>query len=52
MTEERMMVAEAVLFGNLDPSHLTMDELHEIEELVFELVADKKSPFQTFEVMQ
>ena len=52
MTEERMAVMQAVLEGDLDPSYVTMEEIKELEELIFELVADRKSPFQTFEVMQ
>jgi len=52
MTEERMAVMQAVLEGHLDPSYVTMEEIKELEELVFELVAERKSPFQTFEVMQ
>jgi hypothetical protein len=52
MTEDRMMVAKAVLFDGLDASYLTMDEIRELEDLIFEAVAEKRSHFQTFEVMQ
>lgn len=52
MTEDRQMVVMAVLEGKLDASHITMEELRELEEAVFEAVADKRSHFQTFEVMQ
>ena len=52
MTEERQAVMEAVLEGKLDSSYVTMDELAEVEEVLFELIAAKKSPFMTYEVMQ
>lgn len=52
MTEDRQMVVMAVLEGKLDASHITIEELRELEEAVFEAVADKRSHFQTFEVMQ
>jgi hypothetical protein len=52
MTEDRQAVMEAVLNGKLDASYVTMEEIKELEEIVFELVAAKKSPFMTYEVMQ
>lgn len=52
MTEDRQMVMMAVLEGKLDPSHITMEELHELEDAVFEAIAEKRSPFQTYEVLQ
>jgi hypothetical protein len=29
-----------------------MEELHEVEEVLFELIADQKTPFQTWETLQ
>ena len=52
MTEERQLVMTAVLEGKLDSSHVTMEELHEVEETLFELIADRKTPFQTWETLQ
>ena len=52
MTEERQMVMQAVLDGKLDASHVTMEEIQELEERVFELIADRKTPFQTWETLQ
>jgi hypothetical protein len=52
MTEDRKLVMQAVLEGKLDPSHVTMEELHEVEEVLFELIADRKTPFQTHETLQ
>lgn len=52
MTEDRKMVMQAVLEGKLDASHVTMEEIKELEETIFELIADRKSPFQTWETLQ
>ena len=52
MTEERQAIMQAVLEGTLDASYVTMEEIKELEEVVFELVSAKKSPFMTYEVMQ
>lgn len=52
MTEDRQMVMMAVLEGKLDASHVTMDEIRELENAVFEAIATRKSPFETYEVMQ
>ena len=52
MTEERQLVMQAVLEGKLDASHVTMDEIKEVEDIVFELIADKKTPFETWGTLQ
>jgi hypothetical protein len=52
MTEDRKMVMQAVLEGKLDASHVTMEEIKEVENTIFELIADRKSPFQTWETLQ
>jgi hypothetical protein len=52
MTEERQLVMQAVLEGTLDASHVTLEELQEVEEVLFELIADRKTPFQTHETLQ
>lgn len=41
MSEERQMVAQAVLAGELDADHLTWEEVEEIQQLVAELAAEK-----------
>jgi hypothetical protein len=46
------MVMQAVLEGKLDASHVTLEELQEVEETIFELIADRKTPFQTHETLQ
>ncbi len=41
MNEERQLVAQAVLAGDLDADHLTWEEVEEIQLLAAELVAEK-----------
>ena len=52
MNEERRMVMQSVLEGKLPADAVTMEELHEVEEILFELIADRKTPFQTWETLQ
>lgn len=41
MSEERQLVAQAVLSGELDADHLTWAEVEEIQLLAAELAAEK-----------
>jgi hypothetical protein len=52
MTEDRQMIMMAVLEGKLDASHVTMEEVKELENTIFELIADRKTPFETWETLQ
>lgn len=52
MNQERMMVAEQILFGNLDPSLLTLEEVYELQDLVFEAIATKHTQFATHDTEQ
>ena len=52
MTEERAMIMQAVLEGKLDSSFVTMEELQEVEDTIFELIAERKTPFDTHETLQ
>jgi inorganic pyrophosphatase len=52
MTEDRAMVMQLVLEGKLEPSYVTMEELEEVEDVLFELIAQRQSPYKTFEIMQ
>lgn len=52
MTPDRQMVMQAVLEGKLPPESVTLEELQEVEETLFELIADRKSPFTTWETLQ
>jgi hypothetical protein len=52
MTEDRAMVMQAVLEGKLPPEAVTLDELNEVENAIFEIIAARQTPFSTFEVIQ
>lgn len=52
MTEDRQMIMIAVLEGKLPPEAVTMEELQEVEDTLFELIAAKKTPFETWETLQ
>jgi hypothetical protein len=52
MNKDRQMVMMAVLEGKLDASHVTMEELKELEDNIFELIADRKTTFDTWETIQ
>lgn len=42
MSEERRLVMMAVLEGKLPADMVTMEEIHELEEVVFDLIAERK----------
>lgn len=52
MNEERRMVMVSVLEGKLPADAVTMEELCEVEEILFEMIADTKTPFQTWGTLQ
>lgn len=52
MNEERRMVMISVLEGKLPADAVSMEELHEVEELLFEMIADQKTPFQIWGTLQ
>jgi hypothetical protein len=52
MTEDRQVVMMRVLQGELPATDVTIEELQEVEELLFELIADMKTPFATHETLQ
>ena len=52
MTEDRQMIMQAVLEGKLPADSVTMEELDEVQEVIFELICDRQTPFSTFQVMQ
>ena len=52
MTEDRAMVMQAVLEGKLSPEAVTLEELNEVENTIFEIIAGRQTPFSTFELMQ
>lgn len=42
MTDDRRLVMMAVFEGKLPADAVTMEEIHELEEVVFDLIAEKK----------
>lgn len=52
MTEDRQMIMVAVLEGKLPPEMVTLEELKEVEDTLFELIAAKHTPFDTWETLQ
>ena len=42
MNEERQLVMAAVIEGKLPADSVTMEEIQELEEIVFDLIAEKK----------
>ena len=52
MNEERQAVMLKVMAGELPATAVTIEELHEVENLLFELIADQKTPFATHETLQ
>jgi hypothetical protein len=52
MNEDRKMVMVAVLEGKLPADRVTMEEINEVQDLVFELIAERVSPFATHDTIQ
>ena len=52
MSEDRQFVMQMVLEGKLPADSVTMEELNEVQEVLFELICDRQTPFTTFQVMQ
>jgi hypothetical protein len=52
MTEERALVLQAVLDGQLGVEYVTLDEIFEAEDALFEEYANSVTPFTTWETLQ
>ena len=52
MNHTRQMIMLAVLDGKLPPEAVTMEELQEVEELLFEIMADRHTHFSTLDTIQ
>ena len=50
--EDRSMIMQAVLDGQLSAEYVTMEEIFELEDELFEEVAAKYTPFATWETIQ
>jgi hypothetical protein len=52
MSEDRQFIMQMVLEGKLPADSVTMEELDEVKEVLFELICERQTPFKTFKVMQ
>jgi hypothetical protein len=52
MKEDRQLIMLAVLEGKLPPESVTMEELEEVEDTLFELICAKHTQFSTWETLQ
>jgi hypothetical protein len=52
MNHTRQMIMLAVLEGKLPPESVTMEEIQEVEDILFELIASKHTAFSTVETAQ
>jgi hypothetical protein len=52
MTEERALVLQAVIDGQIGVEHVTLEEIFEAEDAIFEEVASSLTPFNTWETIQ
>ena len=52
MSEDRQFIMQMVLEGKLPADSVTMEELDEVQDIIFELICERQTPFSTFEVMQ
>ena len=50
--DDREMIIQAVFDGQLGAEYITMEEIYEIEDELFELVAAEKTVFDTWETLQ
>ena len=50
--DDREMIVQAVLDGILPADYITEDELYFLEDVLFEAVCDKYSPFEIWETEQ
>jgi hypothetical protein len=50
--EDRDMIIQAVFDGQLSVEHITMDEIFELEDALFEEICDEVTPFAIWETIQ
>lgn len=50
--EDRSMIIQAALEGIISADHITEMELFDLEETIFELICDQKTPFAMWETEQ
>lgn len=52
LNEDRMLVMQAVMQGQIGVEHVTLDEIVMCEDILFEEYAASVTPFQTYHVVQ
>jgi hypothetical protein len=52
LNEDRMLVMQAVMDGQIGVEHVTLDEIVMCEDAIFEDYAATLTPFQTYHVIQ
>jgi len=52
VSDDRQCVMQMGLAGKLPADSVTVEELNEVHEVLFELICDRQTPFSTFQVMQ
>jgi hypothetical protein len=50
--QDREMIIQAVLDGILGVEHITMDDIFQLEDELFEEICDKYTPFAIWETEQ
>jgi hypothetical protein len=50
--QDREMIIQAVFDGQLGVEYISMDEIYEIEDELFEEIANQQTPFTTWETIQ
>lgn len=50
--DDREMIIQAVFDGILGAEHITMEEIQEIEENLFEEICDMHTPFAAWDTIQ
>lgn len=50
--EDREMIIQAVFDGQLGVEHISMDEIFDLEDALFEEICDELTPFALWETIQ
>jgi hypothetical protein len=50
--EDREMIIQAVFDGQLGVEHISMEEIFELEDSLFEEICNEVTPFATWETIQ
>lgn len=50
--QDRELIIQAVFDGQLSVEYISMDEIYELEDDLFEEIASERTPFTTWETIQ